>query len=375
VDDIVPSVGRTGVVTPVANLEPVAVGGVVVSRATLHNMDEIARKDVRKGDWVVVRRAGDVIPEVVRPLVERRTGGERPFVMPEFCPVCSARIVRAPGEAAYRCEGLDCPAQLRGRIRQFVSRRAMDIDGMGIKLVEQLVERGLVRDIADLFRLDAATLADLERMGEKSAANLVHALEAAKRRDLSRFLFALGIRHVGETTAQALARRFVTLEALMEADEEALREAEDVGVEVAASVAAFFSDPKNRASIARMRELGVVPLPAETTSGVQPLAGMTAVLTGTLSSLTRDEAKARLSRLGAKVASSVSARTNFVVVGEDPGTKAVKARELGVTVMDEPEFLKFLEEKERGPAHAAETAADASPAETPKGRPTPQRLF
>jgi len=341
--DIEASVGRTGAVTPVAVLEPVSVGGVTVSRATLHNPDEVARKDIRIGDWVVVQRAGDVIPEVVRALPERRTGDERPFVMPERCPVCGARIERPEGEAIPRCTGLSCPAQLKARIRHFASRRAMDIDGLGTKLVDQLVEKGLVRDVADLFRLSEADLVPLERMAEKSARNLVEAIDRARERDLARFVYALGIRHVGEATARALAERFGSLEAIMDASEEDLLAVPDVGPEVASSVRAFFAEPANRESIRRMLDAGVRPVPpARPEAAEAPLAGKTFVFTGALESMTRDEAKARVEALGGKVTSSVSRKTDYVVVGADPGSKAEKARTLGVTMLTEPEFLELL---------------------------------
>ncbi len=347
--DIIPSVGRTGAITPVAVLEPVEVGGVTVSRATLHNPDEIERKGILIGDWVVVQRAGDVIPEVVRPIPERRTGRERPFVMPDRCPVCGARVERPEGEVIPRCTGLNCPAQIKGRIRHFASRRAMDIDGLGTKLVDQLVDRGLVRDVADLFRLRKEDLVPLERMADKSAGNLVEAIERAKRPDLGRFVYALGIRHVGEATARALAEHFGTLDALMDASEEELLRVPDVGPEVARSVRAFFSEPRNRESIRKMIEAGLEIREARGAEGPRPLEGKTFVFTGALSSMTRSEAKARVEALGARVSSSVSRRTDFVVVGADPGSKADRARELGVPMLTEQEFLERLREWEGAP--------------------------
>lgn len=341
--DILPSVGRTGAITPVAVLEPVTVGGVTVSRATLHNMDEIERKDVLVGDYVIIQRAGDVIPEVVGPVPGKRDGTEKPFRMPEFCPECGGRVARREGEVVFRCGGLDCPAQLKGRIRHFVSRRAMDVDGFGVKLIDQLVGKGYVRELADIFRLDGETLAGLERMGEKSAGNLVNALNEAKSRTLDRFINALGIRHVGEATAAALADRFPTLEELGSASLDDLKGVEDIGPEVASSIVSFFSDEKNRGSMRKLIALGVNPTPVARGDGGGPLYGMTVVITGKLARMSRDEAKARLAALGAKVASSVSSNTSFVVVGEDAGSKAAKAAALGVRTVDEEELASILE--------------------------------
>jgi DNA ligase (NAD+) len=348
--EIHPSVGRTGAVTPVAVLEPVAVGGVLVSRATLHNASEIARKGVLVGDWVVVQRAGDVIPEVVRPLVERRDGSEVPFVMPTACPVCGARVAAGEGELIPRCAGLDCPAQLKGRIRHFASRGAMDVDGLGTKLVEQLVDRRLVQDLSGLFRLDAGVLAELDRMGEKSAENLVAALERAKDTELGRFLYGLGIRHVGRATAAALAERFRSLEALQAADEAQLLAVPDVGPEVAGSVLAFFAEEHNREAIARMLGAGVTlraPRIGTSAPGEGALTGKTVVFTGTLRTLTREAAKARVAAWGGKTAASVSRKTGYVVVGTDPGSKADKARSLGVPILTEEEFLALGDGAER----------------------------
>lgn len=365
--DIVPSVGRTGAITPVAHLSPVSVGGVVVSRATLHNMDEIERKGVLIGDTVVIQRAGDVIPEVVRPLEEKRDGTQRPFVMPHHCPVCGSGVERREGEVVYRCVGLDCPAQLKGRLRHFVGRRAMDADGFGEKLIEQLVDKGIVRELADLFRLDRQTLAGMERLGEKSADNLINALEASKGRDLSRFVHALGIRHVGEATAAALSKRFKTIDALSAATMEELTEVEDIGPEVAASILTFFSDEKNRATIEKLLSLGVNPAPPEESAAEGPLTGLTVVLTGKLSSMSREEAKARLTRLGARVASSVSPRTDFVIAGEDAGSKAAKAASFGVSIITEEEFSAMLAtgrrpgEKKQTPPQEAEAARRSQP--------------
>ena len=345
VEAIEVQVGRTGAITPVARLKPVFVGGVTVTNATLHNADEVARKDVRVGDTAIVRRAGDVIPEVVGVVLERRPAESRPFAMPETCPVCGSRVIRPEGEAVARCVGgLYCRAQRKEAIRHFASRRALDIEGLGDKLVEQLVERERVRDPADLFALDAATLADLERMGSKSAVNLALALERSKTTTLARFLYALGIREVGEATALALAEHFGALEPLMAADEERLRQVPDIGPVVAAAVRAFFQEPHNRDIIARLRAAGVRwPETAARPANDRRLAGKTVVLTGTLESLSRERATASLRALGAKVAGGVSKKTDYVVAGRDAGSKLDKARELGVTVLDEAGLLALLE--------------------------------
>ncbi|MCU0935697.1 MAG: NAD-dependent DNA ligase LigA [Gammaproteobacteria bacterium] len=341
-------VGRTGALTPVARLEPVFVGGATVSNATLHNMDEVERKDVRVGDTVIVRRAGDVIPEVVGVLTERRPPGAVPVVMPEACPVCGSQVVRAEGEAAARCSGgLYCPAQRKEAIRHFASRRAMDVEGLGEKLVDQLVDRGLVQTVADVYGLTAADLAALDRMGEKSAENLVAAIDRGRETTLPRFLFALGVREVGEATARTLAGYFGTLDAIAEADEDALQGAPDVGPIVARHVASFFRQPHNREVIAALRAAGVHwPEGAPNRAAAAPLAGQTFVLTGTLSTLGREEAKARLLALGAKVTGSVSAKTRYVVVGADPGSKLERARDLGVETLDEEAFLALLSRAE-----------------------------
>lgn len=343
--DVEWQLGRTGALTPVARLEPVQVGGVTVSNATLHNMDEIARLDLRIGDTVVVYRAGDVIPKVVG-IVDSRPRGTVPITVPDTCPVCGSEIFRADGEAVARCTGgLICGAQRRESIKHFASRRAMDIDGLGDKLVDALVEQGLVDNVADLFRLTAAQLAGLERMGEKSAANLIAALEKSRDTTLPRFLFAMGIREVGEATALALARHYGELEAIMQANEESLQQVPDVGPVVASYVCHFFNEPHNREVIAALREAGVHWAKMEpASSAALPLAGQTWVLTGTLSVFTREQAKAHLQALGAKVAGSVSAKTSCVVAGEEAGSKLEKARQLNVRVMNEAEFVKLLGE-------------------------------
>ncbi|UCE89251.1 MAG: NAD-dependent DNA ligase LigA [Pseudomonadota bacterium] len=343
--DIDVQVGRTGALTPVARLESVFVGGVTVSNATLHNQDEIERLDVRKGDTVVVRRAGDVIPEVVSVVKEKRRRGARRFRMPTHCPVCGSEVVRLEGEAAARCTGgLFCAAQRKQAIRHFVSRRAMDVDGLGEKLVEQLVDSGLVRNVSDVYRISQQQFAALERMGETSAANLVAALEKSKSTTFGRFIFALGIRQVGETTAHTLAAHFGTLDALMAADDEQLQQAPDVGPIVAQSICTFFAQPHNREVIENLRASGVhwpAETPAVTRGSV--LAGKSFVLTGTLESMTRDAAKAALIARGAKVTASVSKKTDYVVIGENPGSKLDKAQQLEVPTLDETGLLKLLE--------------------------------
>ncbi|PXX98258.1 NAD-dependent DNA ligase LigA [Halomonas sp. LBP4] len=348
-NDVEFQVGRTGAITPVARLEPVSVAGVTVSNATLHNADEIARLGVKIGDTVAIRRAGDVIPQVVRVLEEERPADAREIVFPERCPVCDSEVERLEGEVVSRCSGgLFCAAQRKEALKHFASRRALDIDGLGEKLIDQLVERNWVTTPADLFRLEAERLADLPRMAKKSSENLVAALQKAKQTTLARFIFALGIREVGEATAANLARHFGTLEALMEAEVEALEAVEDVGPVVAAHVHTFFRQPHNRETIDDLRAQGVTWAEEAVGERPQPLAGQTWVLTGTLENMTRDEGKARLQALGAKVAGSVSKKTAAVVAGEAAGSKLEKAMQLGVPVLDEAAFLARLERWESG---------------------------
>ena len=334
-------VGRTGALTPVARLEPVFVGGVTVTNATLHNADEVQRKDVRVGDTVMIRRAGDVIPEVVSVIRQKRPGEARRFRMPIACPECGSAVERVEGEAVARCSGgLFCPAQRKEAIKHFASRRAMDIDGLGDKLVDQLVERGLISDVSDLYRLTVDDIAGLERMGEKSAGNLVRALEKSRDTTLERFVYALGIREVGEATAQVLAQSFGELESLMQADAEALQAVRDVGPVVAQHIVGFFAEAHNRDVIGKLVDAGVhwqaVEKPQE-----QPLAGKTFVITGTLS-MPRSELKSRLQAAGAKVAGSVSKKTDYVVAGENAGSKLDRAGELGVAVLTEADCLAML---------------------------------
>jgi DNA ligase (NAD+) len=339
-------VGRTGALTPVARLEPVFVGGVTVSNATLHNMDEVNRKDVRIGDTVIVRRAGDVIPEVVSVIKSRRPRGAKKVKLPERCPVCDSAVVREEGEAVARCTGgLYCSAQRVESLKHFVSRRAMDIDGLGSKLIEQLVNTGRIKTPADLYQLEQEELAALERMGEKSAQNLVEAIDKSKESTLQRFLYALGIREVGEATAANVAAYFGGLDGIIAAKEEELEMVPDVGPVVASRIRAFFDEAHNREVIARLRKAGVHWQETEPRAapGDGPLAGKTFVLTGTLSSMTRDEAKDRIQALGGKVTGSVSKKTDFVVYGENAGSKLRKAQDLGVELLDEEQFEALLD--------------------------------
>ena len=342
--DIEVQVGRTGAITPVARLKPVFVGGVTVTNATLHNEDEVRRKDIHIGDTVVVRRAGDVIPEVVRALAERRPADARPFVMPLTCPSCGSAVRRLEDEAATRCTaGLYCPAQRKQALLHFASRRAMDIDGLGEKIVDQLVDNGMVHTPADLFALEVPRLAALERMGDKAAANLVDAIEHCKKTTLQRFIYALGIRNVGESTARDLATHFRDLDALMAADEQKLQQVSDVGPVVAQSVAAFFAEQHNRDVMGDLLKAGITFAPmAEAEKPAPGVAGKTFVLTGTLPTLLRDEAKARIEAKGGKVSGSVSKKTHYVVAGEEAGSKLEKAQALGVAVLDEQGLLNLL---------------------------------
>ena len=337
--NIVVQVGRTGALTPVAVMEPVQVGGVEVSRATLHNEDEIDKKDVRIGDTVIIQRAGDVIPEVVQVITSKRTGSEKKFRMPSKCPVCGAEVVRE--EAIHRCIGLDCSAQLKGRIKHFASKRAMDIEGLGVKLIDQLVEKGLVKDVADIYYIEKERLIALERMAEKSVQNIIDAIEASKAKPLSKFLYALGIRHVGETTAEDLAHHFSRLDDFFNLSEEDLMDVEGVGPEVAASVVQFFRDKKNKESIERLKKAGVKVIESKAKERGR-LAGKVLVFTGELQTFGRDEARNLVESMGGTTASSVSKKVDFVVAGEDPGSKSDKAKGLGIKILTEQEFKKMI---------------------------------
>ncbi|MGZ7065781.1 MAG: NAD-dependent DNA ligase LigA [Candidatus Aminicenantales bacterium] len=346
VKDIVIQVGRTGALTPVAVLEPVKLSGTTISRSTLHNEEELRRKDVRVGDHVLIERSGDVIPQVVSVMKDRRTGREKPFAWPSRCPACGSAVFKPEGEVISRCVNPSCPAKVRESILHFAGRRAMDIDGLGEALVDQLLGAKLVRAIPDLYDLTRDSLVELERMGPKSSDNLLDEIGKSKARDLGRIIFALGIRHVGERMAQVLAAHFKSLHALAEAGEEGLMKVEDVGPKVAESIRFFFAQPENRELIRRLKNAGLNMSARERGAARQPLEGQTFVITGTLSGFTREEAQERLEGLGAKVASSVSKNTTSLVAGESPGSKLDKARELGVKIIGEEDFRKLIGGKE-----------------------------
>jgi DNA ligase (NAD+) len=336
-------VGRTGVLTPVAHLRPVKLAGTTVKRATLHNEDEIARKDIRIGDTVVIEKAGEVIPQVVSAVSDRRTGKEKKFHMPAACPVCGAQAARTGEEVSWRCSNISCPAQIKGRLEYFASRDAMDIEGLGPAVIDQLVQKALVRDVADLYTLQFEKLVDLERMGEKSSRNLLDAIEASKGRGLARLVAALGIPNVGTTAADTLARSYHTLDDLAKASADQLQDIEEVGPVIAASIVGFFASPENRKVIEKLRALRVrmdAPRVAKPPAGPD-LSGKIFVVTGTLETLSRKEAKNLIKSLGGKAAGSVSARTDYLVAGADPGSKLQKARDLGVAIIDETEFRKL----------------------------------
>jgi len=350
INDIIVQVGRTGTLTPVAILEPVSIGGVMVARATLHNMDEIERKDIRIGDTVLVKRAGDVIPKVIKPVVSKRSGNEKVFVMPDCCPVCKSPVRRLENEAAVKCINASCQAQLKQRIRHFVSKSAFDMDGLGVKLVEQLVDRNIINSFADLFTLDAVTLAAMDRMGEKSAVNILQAIENSKKVSLKRFLSALGMDHTGESAAQLLSHHFLTLGAVMAASEGEMAIIDGIGPKTAASVVMFFGSLENRSLIDRIIDRGVIiEGPVSAADGAEEkksfFAGKTIVLTGSLGTMTRSQAKEVLEKKGAKMASSVSGNTDILVAGESSGGKLSRALSLGVMVMYEDELNELLKKE------------------------------
>jgi len=332
-------VGRTGALTPVAVLDPVQVGGVTVTHATLHNEDEVRRKDLRVGDHVLIERAGEVIPQVVKPIVEKRTGSEKPFRMPDTCPVCGSKAVREEGEAVRRCVNASCPAQVKERLRHFCSRDAMDIEGVGPALVDQLVDKGLVKDVADLYEIRKEQLLALEGVADRSSENILSAVGASRNRDFARVLFALGVRHVGRATANDLAEAFGSIDRLMAADSSELSSVEGVGEVVADSIRDFFDDESNRLLVERLRGTGLSMKTSEKTGG--PLSGKTFLFTGELSSIARSEAEGRVQKLGGKVSSSVTKATDYVVVGKDPGSKLEKARKMGKSILDEDAFLRM----------------------------------
>lgn len=342
IKDIRVQVGRTGALTPVAVLEPVRLSGTTITRSTLHNEDEIKRKDIRVGDYVLIERSGDVIPKVVSVMKERRTGKEKKFIFPTRCPVCGSSAFRPEGEAISRCTNPSCPAKLRESLLHFASRRAMNIEGLGDALVDQVLEKKLVRAIPDIYSLRYDDLVGLERMGPKSSQNLLGEIENSKQRDLAALIFALGIRHVGERLAQTLARHFKSFDALAKASSEELTQVEDVGPTVAESIAFFFRQPENLKLLQKLKQAGLNFRAREERRGERPLEGKTFVLTGILSSFPREEAAKIIESLGGKVASSVSSKTDYLVVGESPGSKLDKARELGISTLSEEQFLKLV---------------------------------
>ncbi|MDD4836932.1 MAG: NAD-dependent DNA ligase LigA, partial [Dethiosulfovibrio sp.] len=346
--DINISVGRTGALTPVAILDPVNLAGSVVRRASLHNQDEISAKDVRIGDTVVVRKAGEIIPEIVSVDLSHRTGSEEPFEMPQFCPVCGSKAIRLPDEAALRCPNRSCPAQMNEEIRHFASRGCMDIRGLGERVAAQLVESGLVKDLADIYELKEEQLASLDRMGPKSASNLVLAIRASRDRPLSALIAGLGIRHVGKGVADILADRYRSMEAIGMASAEELAQVDGIGPVIGASVVAFFSDPKNKETLRRLKDLGVKLKSEDFFSKGNSLEGLTFVFTGEMERSSRAEAQDLVKSLGGKATSSVSKKTDYVVAGASAGSKLDKALSLGVSVLDEEGFYSLLDERKKG---------------------------
>ncbi len=340
--DIIVSVGRTGALTPVAVLDPVRVGGVEVSRATLHNEDEIIKKDIRIGDTVIIQRAGDVIPEVVKVITSKRTGNEKIFRMPDTCPICGSKVERPPGEAIHRCTGMDCPARIKESLAHFVSKGAMEVDGLGKKYLEQMVDKGLIKDPADIYFLKKEDLMKLDRMGDKLAENLLSAIEKSKKPSLTNLIYALGIRNVGYHLAGVLAKTFGSIENLAKQEIEDLLSVHEIGPVVAESIYNFFRNPRNINILNKLRQGGVVLPREEITTGERPLEGKTFVLTGALDSFTRDEARRLIEEKGGRVSSSVSKKTDYVVVGKDPGSKYNKALQLGITILNEDQFKELI---------------------------------
>ena len=341
--EIEASVGRTGAITPVAHLQPVQIGGVTVANATLHNQDEIERKDIRIGDWVVVQRAGDVIPQVVKVVTERRSGDEKVYTIPANCPICGGHIIRPEGEAKHRCQNINCPAQLKGSIKHFVSKRALDIDGLGEKLIDQMVDSELIQNVADIFFLEKERIAGLERMAEKSAQNIISAIDQSRHTTMARLIHALGIRNVGEHMGKILERNFGRLDTLMKTDYEEFVAVDGIGPIVAQSLVDFFAEDANRQTIQRLIEGGLKIEAGKSGKEEQIFTGKTFVFTGSLTKFTRDQAKEMVEQRGGQASSSVSKKTDYVVVGENAGSKAAKARELGVPILTEAEFLELLE--------------------------------
>ncbi len=337
------NVGRTGIIAPTALMEPVILAGTTVSRASLHNFDLIREKDIRLGDLVLLHKAGDIIPEIIKPVTEKRSGAEKIIAIPEKCPVCDSLAVRFEGEVALRCENINCPARLKESLIFFASRTAMDIEGMGPALVEQLVEQGLVKEIADIYSLNEEKIAGIERMGSKSAQNIINAIEASKKRPLHRLLTALGIRHIGAKTARILTQEISHMENFYQVSEAQLLNIPEIGPKMAASLLSFFAEPRNRLTLARLKQAGLNMTEDKNNVGLQPLKGKTFVLTGTMETMGRQEAGEKIEALGGKVSSSVSKKTDYLLLGTDPGSKYDKAVQLGIAILREEEFLHLLQ--------------------------------
>ncbi|MBU0711980.1 NAD-dependent DNA ligase LigA, partial [bacterium] len=343
--DIEASVGRTGAVTPVAHLEPVNVGGVVVSNATLHNQDEIDRKDIRLGDWVVIQRAGDVIPQVVKVITERRNGTEQKYQIPDECPVCSGHVLRPEGEAKHRCQNMNCPAQLKGRLQHAVSKRALNLDGLGEKLIDQLIDNELIKNIADIFTLKKESLVSLERMADKSAQNIIDEINKKKQSPIpmNKILFSFGIPHAGESVSKLISQKYDSIEDLININSESLEFIDGIGPTSGSTISYFFNEDSNIEMIKQIKKSGVTIFNPLKFIKSNKLAGKTFVFTGTLTQFTRDEAKEMVEKLGGKASSSVSKNTDYVVIGENAGSKADKAKNLGVAILTESDFLKLIE--------------------------------